>query len=155
MVEIRLSATANVQRYFSLPPRQLEMALSCLAAIVLLFAAFTLPAAAENTELSEDSLSTSVPTPAAISGAKGTALFAQQCIFCHGIDARGVEQMGVTLVASKFVASSSTDELASFLMLGRLPTDPASISGLAMPGFAYLGENNLRAIAVHLRNIVQ
>ena len=91
----------------------------------------------------------------AASGADGKALFNQQCIACHGVDGRGVDQLGVTLVDSEFIASSDVDELTAFLKLGRMPNDPASISGRAMPGFSYFADEDLHALAVHLRNIAQ
>ena len=65
-------------------------------------------------------------------------LFLRYCATCHGVDARGVEGLGVNLVESSYVASSSSAELVEFLRAGRLPNDPASITRLPMPGFAHL-----------------
>ena len=38
-----------------------------------------------------------------------------------------------------------------FLKVGRLPNDPASVSGRPMPGFAYVDEAELAAIADYLK----
>jgi hypothetical protein len=39
-----------------------------------------------------------------------------------------VEGLGVNLVASPYVASASPGELVSFLKVGRLPNDPATMA---------------------------
>jgi mono/diheme cytochrome c family protein len=81
--------------------------------------------------------------------------FTRYCATCHGVDARGVEGLGVNLVESSYVASSSSAELVQFLKVGRLPNDPASITRLPMPGFALLDAAQLAAIADYLRGLNQ
>ena len=81
--------------------------------------------------------------------------FRRYCATCHGVDALGVEGLGVNLVESSYVASSSSAELVAFLKVGRLPSDPASITRLPMPGFAHLDADQLAAIADYLRGLNQ
>lgn len=89
------------------------------------------------------------------SEAGGKSIFDAQCIACHGVDARGVEGLGVSLVDSGFVASASEDELIAFLKVGRMPNDPATITGLVMPGFAWIAEPDLAALAGHVKKIAE
>lgn len=82
----------------------------------------------------------------------GAALFDVHCIACHGPDARGIDNLGVDLVASPFVARSAAPDLVAFLKAGRLPDDPASLTGRPMPGFAWVAEGELRALADFLKS---
>jgi mono/diheme cytochrome c family protein len=91
----------------------------------------------------------------AASGVGGKSFFDAQCIACHGVDARGIEGLGVSLVDSGFVASSSREKLIEFLKLGRMPNDPATVTGLVMPGFAWIAEEDLAALAGYVKAIAQ
>ena len=62
------------------------------------------------------------------------------CIACHGVDARGVEGLGISLVDSEFAGSATPEELTEFLKVGRRPNDPASITGRTMPAFNSIAE---------------
>lgn len=75
----------------------------------------------------------------------------QHCLVCHGADLKGVANLGVELTGSKFVAVKSVDELTEFLKAGRMPGDPDTISNGAMPGFAWVTEDELRSIAEFLK----
>lgn len=79
------------------------------------------------------------------------AAYSKYCIACHGVDGQGVDGLGVNLVASPYVASTPSAELVDFLKIGRLPNDPATVSGRPMPGFAYVDEAELAAIADYLK----
>lgn len=89
------------------------------------------------------------------SGTEGQQLFEAQCIACHGVDARGVDGLGVSLVDSGLVAAISEEDLVAFLKVGRMLTDPANVSGAVMPGFAWLAEQDLVALAGHVKSIAQ
>lgn len=89
------------------------------------------------------------------SGTGGQQLFEAQCIACHGVDARGVDGLGISLVDSGLVAVSSEEDLVAFLKVGRMLTDPANVTGAVMPGFAWLAEQDLVALAGHLKSIVE
>ena len=78
--------------------------------------------------------------------------FDQYCSVCHGPDARGIDNFGVNLIDSAFVAGSSAAQLVEFLKLGRIADDPANVSGRPMPGFAWLSESELEAIAAFLKS---
>ena len=73
------------------------------------------------------------------------------CVACHGADLRGVEGLGVSLVGSPFVAGTATPALVEFLKAGRMPDDPASVSGRPMLGFAWIPEAELVEIAEYVK----
>lgn len=83
----------------------------------------------------------------------GQQLFNAQCIACHGVDAGGIDSLGVGLIDSEFVTASSQEELIEFLKVGRMPTDPESVTGLVMPGFPWMAETELAALAKYLQGI--
>ena len=89
-------------------------------------------------------------TSRALADEDGKALYSLQCIACHGAELQGVDGLGTTLADSELVNSSSADELIAFLKIGRMPNDPASLTGGVMPGFAWMPEADLRAIAAYL-----
>lgn len=82
----------------------------------------------------------------------GAALFDVHCIACHGPDGRGIDNLGADLVASAFVARNGEPALVEFLKAGRLPDDPASLTGRPMPGFAWVADSELRALAAFLKS---
>lgn len=99
-----------------------------------------------------------VAAPACAAGTNRTAaasepLYMQHCMLCHGIDGRGIEGLGANLADSRFVARQPVADLVAFLRTGRLPDDPASVSGRPMPGFAYLQDADLLALAEYLRRL--
>ena len=84
---------------------------------------------------------------------RGVALFSTNCMICHGPRGEGIEGLGVSLINSGFVQSQSSADLAEFLKRGRLPNDSASVSGLPMPGFAWMTTEDLAAVAAHLKGL--
>lgn len=91
-----------------------------------------------------------VATPAR--AADGNAAYNQHCLVCHGADLKGVANLGVDLAGSGFVSGKSVDELTEFLKVGRMPGDPETVSNGAMPGFAWVSEDELRGIAEFLKS---
>jgi len=81
------------------------------------------------------------------------ALFNTYCLLCHGPDGSGVAGLGVSLVDSSFVQSQPEADLAEFLMIGRLPNDPASVSGRPMPGFAWMDVTELSSLAAYIKTL--
>ena len=79
------------------------------------------------------------------------ALFGVHCVACHGRDGLGVEPLGVGLVDSSFVQSKSTAELVEMLKVGRMPDSADSVKGRVMPGFAWMGDDQLTEMAVFLK----
>jgi ubiquinol-cytochrome c reductase cytochrome c subunit len=95
------------------------------------------------------------PPPAQIvlaAAPDGSALFDVHCIACHGPDGRGIENLGLDLVASAFVAGQPQAELVGFLRAGRLPDDPDSVTNRPMPSFGWLTDGELRALAAFLKS---
>jgi mono/diheme cytochrome c family protein len=90
--------------------------------------------------------------PAAEPADAGATAYATNCIACHGADLTGVEGLGVNLATSKFVATRSPDALLAFIKVGRLPDDPATVSGRPMPGFGWLPEAELAAIVAFVKS---
>jgi mono/diheme cytochrome c family protein len=88
--------------------------------------------------------------PAVARGAS-SPVFDQHCIACHGPDARGIENLGVDLVESAFVRRSTSAELITFLRSGRLIDHPATLTGRPMPGFGWLTDGELEALAEFLK----
>lgn len=88
---------------------------------------------------------------ATASGSGDSPLYSVHCIACHGADAQGVEGLGVSLVGSEYVAGSSSDDLVAFLKKGRLPTDPDSVTGVPMPSFSWMPDEDLSAIAAYVQ----
>jgi cytochrome c553 len=78
--------------------------------------------------------------------------YAANCLVCHGADLKGVDQLGVNLVESGFVAGKSEAELVEFLKVGRLPDDPNTLTGRPMPGFSWIPEEDLREIAAYVKS---
>lgn len=79
------------------------------------------------------------------------------CSVCHGRSGQGLPVLGTNLHESSLVATSSTEELAAFLAVGRSRTDPANTTGQPMPprgGNSALADEDLLAIAAFVRHLV-
>lgn len=85
--------------------------------------------------------------------ADGKNLFATNCVTCHGADLKGLPQLGVNLIGSKFVKAMADDAaLAKFLEVGRMPGQPGNVTGRVMPGFGYLAAGDRAALANYVRS---
>jgi mono/diheme cytochrome c family protein len=82
----------------------------------------------------------------------GADTYAVHCLACHGADLAGVDGLGVSLVASTFVGARTVGALVAFLKAGRMPDDPATVSGRAMPAFGWLPDAELEAIAAFVKS---
>lgn len=99
-----------------------------------------------------------VPEPepvaaAAESAGASSGLYSVHCVACHGADAKGVQGLGLNLVESQLVASSSEEELAAFLKAGRAADSPDSVSKVPMPGFAWMSDDDLAEITGYLKKL--
>ena len=83
----------------------------------------------------------------------GSTLYTQQCAVCHGADANGVANLGVTLVASKFMDEQSAESFAAFMKKGRMPGDPQTVANRVMPPFPQLSEAELSALYQYLSSL--
>jgi mono/diheme cytochrome c family protein len=87
--------------------------------------------------------------------ARGEQLFVQ-CAACHGVDARGIPNLGKDLVHSEFVASLSDAELLDFVKTGRSIWDPQNTTGIDMPGKGgnpALTDDDIMAIIAYIHSL--
>jgi EmrB/QacA subfamily drug resistance transporter len=84
--------------------------------------------------------------------AAGAAVYAANCVACHGADRKGLPNLGVNLLVSKFVQGQSQEQLVAFLKIGRMPGQPGNVTGGVMPAFTYLPEAELSAVAAYLKS---
>ncbi len=86
----------------------------------------------------------------------GKAKFESTCIACHGVDAKGMPNLGKDLTTSEFVKTAADPDLLAFIMQGRPPFDPANTTGVDMPpkgGNPALTEDDLKNIVAYLRTL--
>ncbi len=78
------------------------------------------------------------------SASQGTVLFSSNCATCHGADGRGGEH------APDIATASDVQRLADQNLIGIIKN---GIAGTGMPGFDWLGQDKVLAIAVYLRTL--
>lgn len=86
--------------------------------------------------------------------ARGDRFFRESCVACHGVDAKGVVNLGNPLIGTDFMASTSDPELLAMIRKGRDLSDPANTTGLVMPpsgGRPDLTDDDIMAIIAFLR----
>jgi len=93
-----------------------------------------------------DTAATTAPT---------SVVFGTNCVACHGPDAKGVQGLGVSLVASRLVADSSPADLIIFLQEGRAADAPDNVSGVPMPSFAWMTDADLAEVADYIKSLNQ
>jgi len=84
-----------------------------------------------------------------------SVVYATNCVACHGADATGVQGLGLNLVESDLVTTSSAEELVVFLQNGRAPDSPDSVTGVPMPAFAWMDAEDLNEVAGYLKSLQQ
>lgn len=86
---------------------------------------------------------------------RGRSIFSRTCAVCHGADGNGVPRLGKPLRNSAFVQEHSDEELLALVVEGRLPTDPANTTGVAMPprGAQALADDQIEDIVHYLRTL--
>jgi len=89
----------------------------------------------------------------AMSEVDGSTVFMDNCGFCHGGDARGIDQLGVDLVGNSFIADLTDGALKDFIMAGRPEDAPDNITGNMMPAIDYLEDDEYTALMAYLRQI--
>ena len=85
---------------------------------------------------------------------RGGQLFRESCAACHGIDARGVTNLGNQLAGSEFVNGKTDAELLAVIRKGRDLSDPENTTGLVMPpsgGRPDLSDQDLLSIIAFIR----
>ena len=85
---------------------------------------------------------------------RGGQLYRESCAACHGIDAKGVENLGNPLAGSDFVNGKTDAELLAVVRTGRDLTNPENTTGLVMPpsgGRPDLSDQDLLSIIAFIR----
>ena len=78
------------------------------------------------------------------------------CAACHGLDGRGVPNLGKDLVESEFVAGLTDQELLDFIKVGRPIWDPANTTGVDMPakgGNPAMTDDQILAVIAYIRSL--
>lgn len=86
----------------------------------------------------------------------GPEVYALYCQACHGQQARGLQNLGLNLTTSAFVAKRSDAELVEFLREGRSPDAKDSVTKKLMPGmknYAGFAEENYAKVVEYLRTL--
>ena len=84
----------------------------------------------------------------------GATVYKSTCAACHGPDLQGVDGLGKGLVPNEFVATSTEEELANFINIGRPAGDPANMTGVDMPprgGNPSLTDQDIRDVSAYLK----
>ncbi len=76
-----------------------------------------------------------------------------QCIACHGDQGGQIPGLDYGLTDSEWVASSSDEHLFDVIRNGRAGTDPDNISGISMPGFNQLTDQEIYDVVSYLRSL--
>ena len=88
--------------------------------------------------------------------ADGAALYQETCAVCHGADARGLANLGISLVDSGVIDSGSNEEALALIRAGVALDDPNNTSRLVMPpseGHPDLTDAQIVAIVEHVRTL--
>ncbi len=126
------------------------------AALALSMGVFALGCGGDKEEAAKEpaKVETSAPTGDRMAIAKGTVKFKKICAACHGVDAKGMPNLGRDLTISEFVKSNNDDELLAFIIEGREPEGEFA----AMPprgGDATLTDADLKNVIAFIRSIEQ
>lgn len=87
--------------------------------------------------------------------ARGDQLYRESCAACHGIDAKGVVNLGNQLAGSDYVNGKTDAELLAVIREGRDLNHPENTTGLVMPpsgGRPDLSDEDLLAIIAFVRS---
>jgi disulfide bond formation protein DsbB len=88
--------------------------------------------------------------------AAGKIAYESTCIACHGVDAKGMPNLGKDLTISQFVKDKTNAEMVEFLKAGRPAGDPLNTVGVDMPprgGNPALTDEDLLNIVAYVRQL--
>lgn len=86
----------------------------------------------------------------------GQPKFEGTCGACHGMDAKGMPNLGKDLTTSEFLHDQGDAEILAFLKIGRPAGDPLNTTGVDMPpkgGNPALTDQDLMNIIAYLRSL--
>lgn len=100
------------------------------------------------------------PTSAKAAGdaSRGLQLYTQSCSSCHGVNAKGIPNLGKDLTSSAFMKGQSDAQLLDFTKKGRPASDPANTTKIDMPpkgGNPALTDAQIMDIIAYLRTLQQ
>jgi disulfide bond formation protein DsbB len=148
------------EEIIAIAPTQMPTAVPSTATLVPPTAVPTSPPTVEPTAaevvqpVDTGSVSAGTYDPAAI--ADGQATYSTLCVACHGMDARGLPNLGKDLVESEFVHSLTDQELLDFIKTGRPIWDPLNTTGVDMPprgGNPAITDEQILNIIAYLRSL--
>lgn len=87
---------------------------------------------------------------------RGSQLFGQSCVACHGTNGQGIPGLGKTMVGSEFIDGLTDEGMVAFLLVGRGTTDPLNTTGIMMPargGNGGLTDTDLLDITYYIRSL--
>jgi len=87
--------------------------------------------------------------------ALGKKLFSADCSVCHGVDAKGLPNLGPSLLNSSIIQEQAEADALAFIRKGRPASDPANTTGMTMPpsgAHPELSDEDILAIVAYLRN---
>jgi len=88
--------------------------------------------------------------------AEGRTQFSRTCTACHGTDARGVPNLGPSLIGNTFTRDSTDAALRMLIINGRSVSDPMNKTGQPMPakgGNPALTNQEVSALIAFLRSL--
>jgi disulfide bond formation protein DsbB len=86
----------------------------------------------------------------------GKVSYDKTCIACHGVDLKGMPNLGKDLTTSEFVKGKSNPQMVDFLKVGRPASDPLNTQGVDMPpkgGNPALTDSDLLNIVAYVRTM--
>ena len=88
----------------------------------------------------------------------GQSLWNSTCTLCHGMQGKGVPNMGPAIHNSDYVNNNTDDALVAFIQKGRLADDPNSVMNLEMPpngGNPMLKKHDLVSVVAFMRTFTE
>jgi mono/diheme cytochrome c family protein len=101
-------------------------------------------------------LAPTIPAAVEADAVSGGRRFAASCAACHGGTGEGVGGIGPALAATSWLTQRDDQQVLNFLTVGRMPGDPDSVMGRAMPargGNMSLTDADLADIVAYLRTL--
>ena len=98
------------------------------------------------------------PSYASEDVAQGGEIFASTCSACHGLDAKGLPNLGKDLTTSEYVRDNTDEVLLTLLKEGRPSGHELNTTGVDMPpkgGNPSLSDEDLVTVVAYLRSINQ
>jgi mono/diheme cytochrome c family protein len=86
----------------------------------------------------------------------GATVYTSSCASCHAADLGGIDGLGNQLAPNDFIATTSEEDIAILVGVGRPTSDPLNTSGIDMPsrgGNPNLSDQDLRDVAAYLKGI--